>query len=149
MYNCNISKSKLAFPLSNKIYLSVIASTALKLLRLKPEYFFLGHPVLLLLKQAVFASCFQVVIISLVSREENVRELMSSASSVVDIASIRNRFIYQELFKADLSDTMALPTDLSGLSHAYLQFLWNLYSSDPKFKKRTGSMLNAFIQQFI
>ncbi len=45
MYNCNISKSKLAFPLSNKIYLSVIASTALKLLRLKPEYFFLGHPV--------------------------------------------------------------------------------------------------------
>ena len=45
MHNCNISKSKLAFPLSNKIYLSVIASTALKLLRLKQEYFFLGHPV--------------------------------------------------------------------------------------------------------
>ena len=45
MYNCNISKSKLAFPLSNTIYLSVIASIVLKLLRLKPEYFFGGHPV--------------------------------------------------------------------------------------------------------
>ncbi len=30
----------LAFPLSNKIYLSVIASILLNLLRLKPEYFF-------------------------------------------------------------------------------------------------------------
>ena len=37
---CNISKTKLAFLLSNKIYLSEIASIALKLLRLKPEYTF-------------------------------------------------------------------------------------------------------------
>ncbi len=44
IYNCNISKPK-AFLLSNKIYLSEIASIALKLLRLKPEYLFLGHPV--------------------------------------------------------------------------------------------------------
>ena len=40
-----MAKSKLAFPLSNKIYLSVIASIALKFLTLKPEYFFLKHPV--------------------------------------------------------------------------------------------------------
>ncbi len=43
IYNCNISKSKLVFPLTNTICLSVIASIALKLLRLKPEYFF-GTP---------------------------------------------------------------------------------------------------------
>ena len=37
------SKSKLAFPLSNKIYLNVIASLASELLRIKP-YFFGGTP---------------------------------------------------------------------------------------------------------
>jgi hypothetical protein len=36
----NISKSKLAFPLFNESYSSLIASLALKLLRIKPEYFF-------------------------------------------------------------------------------------------------------------
>jgi hypothetical protein len=41
----NTPKSKLAFPVFNEIYLSLIASLALKLLRIKPEYFFLGHPV--------------------------------------------------------------------------------------------------------
>ena len=82
---------------------------------------------------------FQVVIIPLVSNEENVRELMSNSSSAVDVESIRNRFIYQELFKADLSDIMSLPEDLSSLSQAYLQFLWNLFSTHPKFTKPTGS----------
>ena len=76
---------------------------------------------------------------------------MSSASSVVDIASIRNRFIYQELFKADISDTMTLPADLHDFSQAYLQFLWNLFSSDPKFEKCTGSILieNSFGEKFV
>ena len=83
---------------------------------------------------------FQVVILSLVPNEENVRELMSNASSVVDVASIRNRFIYQELFKADLSDAMTLPSDLSSFSHPYLQFLWNLFSTHPKFVKRSGNI---------
>jgi hypothetical protein len=47
---CNISKSKLAFPLFNESYSSLIASLALKLLwlRIKPKYFFLGHPVVYL-----------------------------------------------------------------------------------------------------
>jgi hypothetical protein len=40
-----ISKSKLAFPLVNESYLILIVLLALKLLRIKPEYFFLGHPV--------------------------------------------------------------------------------------------------------
>lgn len=93
----------------------------------------------------------EVAIISLVPKEENVHELMSSASSVVDIASIRNRFIYQELFKADISDTMTLPADLRCFSQAYLQFLWNLLSSDPKFEKCTGSILieNSFGEKFV
>ena len=36
----NISKSKLAFPLFNESYSSLIAPLALKLLRINPEYFF-------------------------------------------------------------------------------------------------------------
>ena len=63
---------------------------------------------------------------------------MSSALSIIDIASIRNRFIYQELFKADISDTVALPTELSHFSQTYLQFLWNLFSSKPSLKQNTG-----------
>ena len=44
-YNGNISKSKLVFPLPNESYSSLIASIVWKLLWIKPEYFFLGHPV--------------------------------------------------------------------------------------------------------
>ena len=75
---------------------------------------------------------------SLVPKDKNVRELMSCASSVVDVATLRNRFIHQELFKTDISDTLSLPEDLCGLSQAYLQFLWNLFSSKFTVKKYIG-----------
>lgn len=70
---------------------------------------------------------------------------MSSASSVVDVAALRNRFIHYELFKADISDTMSLPKDLLGLSQAYLQFLWNLFSSKFTVKKYIGIVCQTFI----
>ena len=58
--NSNISKSKLAFLLSNEIYLSEIVSIVLKLLRLKPEYFFGGHPVVKYIYIAtVYTKCKQ------------------------------------------------------------------------------------------
>ena len=44
-YNCDISKSKLVFPLPNESYSSLISSIVSKLLLIKPEYFFLGLPV--------------------------------------------------------------------------------------------------------
>ena len=44
-YNCDISKSKLVFPLPNESYSSLIASIVKKLFWIKPEYIFLGHPV--------------------------------------------------------------------------------------------------------
>ncbi|XP_028417403.1 general transcription factor 3C polypeptide 4-like [Dendronephthya gigantea] len=77
----------------------------------------------------------EIAVISLLSKEENVQDLMSNASSVSDVVEIRDRFIHQELSRADLFDTVVLPAVLSNFSQAYLQFLWNLFSSDPKFKK--------------
>ena len=44
-YNCDISKSKLVFPLPNESYSSLIGSIVWTVLWIKPEYFFLGHPV--------------------------------------------------------------------------------------------------------
>lgn len=75
---------------------------------------------------------------SLIQKDQNVRELMSSASSVVDVATIRNRFVHHELFKTDTSYSLSMPEDLRELSQAYLQFLWNLLSSKYTVKKYIG-----------
>ena len=44
-YNCNISKSKLVFPLSYESYFSLIALLVQKLSQIKREHFFFGTPI--------------------------------------------------------------------------------------------------------
>ena len=83
IYNCNISKSKLAFPLSNKIYLSVIASIVLKLLRLKPEYFFLGHPVVLAADDDDNDGDDDFIVHSVVDKNETLQKIMSKVDDFV------------------------------------------------------------------
>ncbi|XP_046854609.1 general transcription factor 3C polypeptide 4-like isoform X2 [Xenia sp. Carnegie-2017] len=83
----------------------------------------------------------QCVILSLVSNEENERELLTAANHVLDMVKIRNRFLHRQL-SISHTDSSDLPTEFNGLTKPYLQFLWNMFTSDPKYKSDLA--LNSF-----
>ena len=85
----------------------------------------------------------QCVILSLVSNEENERELLTAANHVLDMVKIRNRFLHRQL-SISHTDSSDLPTEFNGLTKPYLQFLWNMFTSDPKYKSDLGIKISHY-----